>query len=140
MEKAWVILAVFFFATGCGKDYNCANDESRSEDSYQWMTGKLIPNEFGLPEGTWSDSTIRACITKCSDDKKCFGFSVEKKFGDAWESGCGGTLCDEKTECHAKGDYGSSAFWLPTDAKIRVPTVDAKSNGWITKWGTILKK
>ena len=66
--------------------------------------------------------------------------SVEKKFGDAWEGGCKGTLCDEKTECHAKGDYGSSPLWLPTDTKIRVPAVDAKSNAWITNWGTIIKK
>ena len=75
MNKAWVILAISFFITGCGKDYNGENDKSRSEDSYQWMTGKLIPNEFGLPEGTWSDSTIHECITKCSADKNCFGFS-----------------------------------------------------------------
>lgn len=140
MKKAGVILAIFFVVTGCGKYYDAENTKSKSEASYLWMTGKLIPNEFGLPEGTWSDSTIRDCIAKCSADKNCFGFSVEKKFGDAWEDGCERSLCNEKTECHAKGDYGSSTLWLPTDAKIRVPTVDAKSNAWIAKWGTHLKK
>jgi hypothetical protein len=139
MKRAWFILAIFIFITGCSKNDGGEINKSGTEDSYQWMPGKLIPNEFGLPDGTWSDSTIRECITKCSADKNCFGFSVEKKFGDAWEGGCEGTLCDEKTECHAKGDYGSSALWLPTDAKIRVPTVDSNSNAWITKWGTVLK-
>ena len=139
MKKAWIVLAIFFVVTGCVKNDPGENNKGGSEDSYQWMPGKLIPNEFGLPKGTWSDSTIRECIAKCSADKNCFGFSVEKKFGDAWESGCEGTLCDEITECHAKGDYGSNTFWLSTDAKIRVPTVDAKSNAWITKWGTFLK-
>ena len=140
MNKVWVVLAVFFVVTGCARDYKGANNKNGSEASYQWLTGKLIPNEFGLSEGTWSDSKIRECITKCSADKNCYGFSVEKKFGDAWEGGCNGTLCDEKTECHAKGDYVSSPLWLPTDTKIRVPAVDAKSNAWITNWGTILKK
>lgn len=113
MKKAWVILAIFFFINGCGKDYNGENDKSRSEDSYQWMTGKLIPNEFGLPEGTWSDSTVRECITRCSADKNCFGFSVEKKFGDAWEGGCEGTLCDKKTECHARGTMVQALCGFP---------------------------
>ena len=87
MNKVWVVLAVFSVVTGCAKDYKGANNKNGSEVSYQWLTGKLIPNEFGLPEGTWSDSTIRECITKCSADKNCFGFSVEKKFGEAWEGG-----------------------------------------------------
>jgi hypothetical protein len=140
MKKVWIILALFIFVTGCSKNYNEENNRSRSEDQYQWMSGTLIPNEFGLPGGTWPGATIRECITRCSADTNCFGFSVEKKFGDAWDTGCGGTLCDEKTECHAKGDYGSSALWLPTDSRIRVPAVDARSNAWITNWGTLLKK
>jgi hypothetical protein len=140
MQKTWVVITVFFVLTGCAHEYKGANIKNGSESSYSWLTGKLIPNEFGLADGTWSDATIRECIAKCSAAGNCFGFSVEKKFGDAWEAGCSGTLCDEKTECHAKGDYGSSPLWLPTDAKIRVPAVDARSNAWITEWGTILKK
>ena len=140
MKKTWVLLAAIFVVTGCAQDYKGAGNKNGSGATYEWLTGKLIPNEFGLPEGTWSDSTIRECIAKCSADKNCFGFSVEKKYGDAWEGGCYGTLCDEKTECHAKGDFGSGPLWLPTDTRIRVPAVDAKSNAWITNWGTILKK
>ena len=52
MNKVWVILAAVFFATGCAKIYKGANDKNGNEVSYQWLTGKLIPNEFGLPEGT----------------------------------------------------------------------------------------
>lgn len=139
MKTAWIILAIIFVVTGCSKDDNGENNKTGIKDSYQWITGKLIPNEFGLPDGTWSDSTIRECLSKCSADMNCVGFSIEKKFGDAWETGCEGALCNEKTECHAKGDYASSALWLPTDAMIRVPTLDAKSNAWIENWGTVLK-
>lgn len=140
MKRAWIFLAIFPVVTGCGKDADGENPESGVSGSYRWLSGKLIPNEFGLPDGAWSDSTIRECISKCSADRHCAGFSVEKKFGDAWEAGCEGTLCEEKTECHAKGDYGSSAFWLPGDTSIRVPAVDAGSNAWIENWGTVLKK
>ena len=140
MKKAWVVVALFLVVTGCAKEYGAGNSSSGSEASYQWPAGTLIPNEFALPEGTWSDATIRECIAKCSAATNCFSFSVAKEFGDAWEAGCKGSLCDEKTECHAKGDNGSSPLWLPTDSSIRVPAVDARSNTWITMWGTMLKK
>lgn len=140
MKKAWIILAVFLAASSWSKDGNAQDSGNSAEDSYHWLAGKLIPNEFGLPGGTWSGSSLRECISKCSADKNCRGFSVEKKFGDAWAAGCERALCDEETECHAKGDYGSSDLWLPNDAKIRVPSVDANSNTWIEDWGTILKE
>lgn len=140
MNKAWIILSVFLAASSCSEDGNAQSSGSSAEASYHWLSGKLIPNEFGLPGGTWSGSSLRECISKCSADRNCKGFSVEKKFGDAWAEGCEGALCDEETECHAKGDYGSSDLWLPNDVKIRVPSVDANSNNWIENWGTILKK
>jgi hypothetical protein len=111
-----------------------------SDGVYQWVPERLIPNEFGLPNGTWANASIRDCIRKCSVDKLCSGFSIQKSFGDALRGGCKDGLCDQKTECHAKGPYGSSVLWTPTDAQIRVPKVDAKSNSWMTGWGTVLKK
>jgi len=135
-----MILVILSVVSICGKDGNAQSSMDSAEVSYHWIAGKLIPNEFGLPDGTWSSSTLRDCISKCSADENCVGFSVERKFGDAWEAGCKGALCDADTECHAKGDYGSSDLWLPNDAEIRVPGVDAKSNAWIENWGTILKK
>jgi hypothetical protein len=111
-----------------------------ADGAYQWVPARLIPNEFGLPDGTWAQASVRECISKCSANKSCSGFSIEKKFGDAWRSGCQGGLCDQKTECHAKGPFGAGALWTPTDAQIRVPKVDAKSNAWIEQWGTVLKK
>ena len=114
--------------------------QALSDGAYSWVPARLIPNEFGLPNGTWAQASMRDCINKCSADKSCSGFSVEKKFGDAWRAGCKDGLCDQKTECHAKGTYGAAALWTPTDAQIRVPKVDAQSNAWIAQWGTILKK
>lgn len=139
MNKELIILAICLVVSSYNNDGHAQSSNGGADVSFQWMAGKLIPNEFGLPDGTWSGSTLRECINKCQADKNCVGFSVEKKFGDAWEAGCEGTLCDEETECHAKGDYGSSDLWLPNDAGIRVPSVDAKSNTWIQDWGTILK-
>ena len=82
-----------------------------SDGVYQWVPERLIPNEFGLPNGTWANASIRDCISKCSADKLCSGFSIQKSFGDALRGGCKDGLCDQKTECHAKGPYGSSVLW-----------------------------
>lgn len=111
-----------------------------ADSSYSWLPGKLIPNEFGLPDGTWSNSSIRECMSKCSDNKTCSGFSIEAKFGDAWQAGCQDGMCDAKIECHAKGVRDSNEYWLPTDTEIRNAAVSATSNAWIKDWGTILKK
>jgi hypothetical protein len=140
MNKVWMTLVVLSAVSICGEESNAQSDSDPAEVSYHWIAGKLIPNEFGLPDGTWSSSTLRDCIDKCSADENCVGFSVERKFGDAWAAGCTGALCDAPTECHAKGVYGSSDWWLPNDAAIRVPGVDANSNAWIENWGTLLKK
>jgi hypothetical protein len=107
--------------------------------SYAWLPGKLIPNEFALTDGTWSNSSIQECISKCTAQKACSGFSVKKIYGDAWQSGCKDGVCEQKTECHAKGSRSSSEYWLPNDQQIRVPKVDARSNNWIEGWGTIIK-
>lgn len=108
--------------------------------AYEWVPARLIPNEFGLANGTWANASVRECISKCSADKSCSGFSVQKSFGEAWRDGCKSGLCDQKTECHAKGPYGSAALWSSGDSQIRVPKVDAKSNAWMADWGTVLKK
>lgn len=108
--------------------------------AYAWLPGKLIPNEFALADGTWSNSSVRECLSKCTAHKDCSGFSVKKIYGDAWQSGCKDGVCDQKTECHAKGPRSSGEYWLPNDQQIRVPKVDANSNAWIEGWGTILKK
>ena len=110
------------------------------KNNYLWMSGKLIPNEFALADGTWSNTSIRECIYKCSNQKTCSGFSIKKIYGDAWQSGCKDGVCEQKTECHAKGSRSSNDYWLPNDQQIRVPKVDASSNAWIVGWGTILKK
>ena len=109
------------------------------DSDYIWMSGKLIPNEFKLQEGTWSNSSIRECISKCSANKSCSGFSIQKVYGEALQSGCKDGICEQKTECHAKGTRRSSEFWLPNDKEIRVPKVDPNSNAWIEGWGTLLK-
>jgi hypothetical protein len=139
MNKAWIILITFLLISSLGEDGSAQSSQDSAGDTYHWLAGQLIPNEFGLPDGTWSGLTLNECISKCSADRNCRGFSVEKKFGDAWESGCEGTLCGQQTECHAKGGFGSSDLWLPDDDEIRVPGVDAKSNSWIQSWGTLLK-
>ena len=116
------------------------DQKSAANASFSWAPGKLIPNEFGLRNGTWSNRSIRQCMSMCAADNTCSGFSVEKKFGDAWQAGCGNGICDQPTECHAKGPRSSADFWLPTDQAIRVPAVNPTSNAWISEWGTILKK
>lgn len=111
-----------------------------STDHFSWLPGQLIPNEFGLKVGTWSDQTVRQCAARCAADASCSGFSVEKVIGDAWATGCKADSCEVKTECHAKGARENESFWLPGDREIRVPAVDAHSNGWIAGWGTLLKQ
>lgn len=111
-----------------------------STDKFQWFPGRLIPNEFGLKDGTWSGRTVLECIELCEADASCSGFSVEKVIGDAWAAGCKAQSCAIKTECHAKGVRADDSFWLPSDGDIRVPAVDAHSNAWIEGWGTILKQ
>jgi hypothetical protein len=137
--KKSVILAAFFTfefyaATGAAQ-----NQATVTKGGYLWLTGKLIPNEYALADGTWSNSTIRECISKCSAQNACSGFSIKKIYGDAWQSACKGGLCEQKTECHAKGPRSSSEYWQSHDQQIRVPQVDASSNTWIEGWGTILK-
>jgi hypothetical protein len=124
----------FFMTAGMSQ-----NVSTVTKSDYIWLPGKLIPNEFALADGTWSNSSIRDCISKCSAQKACSGFSVKKMYGDAWRSGCKDGLCEQKIECHAKGPRSSSHYWLPNDQPIRVPKVDASSNAWIEGWGTILK-
>ena len=138
------LVATTLTVTGCSTATSHARGAKQGTTSansrYSWLPGKLIPNEFGLAEGTWSSSSIRECMDRCSDNKTCSGFSIEAKFGDAWQGGCRDGLCDAKIECHAKGVRGSNEFWLPTDSKIRNPAVSASSNAWIKDWGTMLKK
>ncbi|MEI6545747.1 MAG: hypothetical protein WCN85_01905 [Burkholderiales bacterium] len=132
--KRFVFILLFLFS--------CAAlaADTASQSGYQWVPGKLVPNEFALPDGTWSNATVRECVSRCTAQKACSGFSVEKKFGDAWQGGCQGSLCEQKTECHAKGSFGTSAMWSPADAIIHVTKVDAKSNAWIANWGTVIKR
>lgn len=118
-----------------------ANDTlEASAEKFQWLPGRLIPNEFGLRDGTWSAQTVRECVARCAADASCSGFSVEKAIGDAWAAGCKAASCEVKTECHAKGIRAVDSFWLPSDGDIRVPAVDADSNAWIEGWGTLLKQ
>lgn len=140
MHKISFILAILLSLTSHGVEVIAQERTTAVEGSFLWVPGKLIPNEFALLNGTWSNSSIRECMNKCSVNKTCSGFSVQKAYGDAWQSGCKNGQCEEKTECHAKGPSRSSEFWLPTDRQIRVPKVDASSNAWINDWGTILKK
>jgi hypothetical protein len=138
LYKATVILAIFTLAlyvmTGMAQ-----NQTTAVISGYVWLSGKLIPNEFALSDGTWSNYSILECISKCSAQQACSGFSVKKIYGDAWRTGCKDGVCEQKTECHAKGPRSSSDYWLPNDKQIRVPKVDASSNAWIEGWGTILK-
>ena len=139
MGKVSTILAIFLILVGHAFT-SLANEQATGEsDSYLWLPGKLIPNEFALSDGTWPKSSIRECIKKCSENKFCSGFSIEKVYGDAWQSGCKGNVCEQKTECHAKGSRSANELWLPSDKQIRVPKVDPNSNAWIEGWGTILK-
>ncbi len=140
MYKTIAILATFFTLafyalTGVGQ-----NQAGVEKNAYLWMSGKLIPNEFALPDGTWKNASIRECMNQCSKQKACSGFSIKKIYGDAWQSGCKNGMCEEKTECHAKGLHNSNEYWLPNDQQIRVPKVNASSNAWIEGWGTVLKK
>ena len=139
MRKTSVILAIFIILIGHAFTSVAHEQAAGENESYLWMPGKLIPNEFALLDGTWPKSSIRECINKCSENKTCSGFSIEKVYGDAWQSGCKGNLCEQKTECHAKGSRNTNELWLPSDKQIRVPKVDASSNSWIDGWGTILK-
>ena len=139
MRKTAIILAIFL--TLIGNTITSAAQETVAavDSDYIWMPGKLIPNEFALPEGTWSNSSIQECISKCSANKSCSGFSIQKVYGDAMQSGCKDEICKQKTECHAKGPRKSSEFWSPNDKQIRVPKVNPNSNAWIDSWGTVLK-
>lgn len=139
MRKKAIILAIFL--TLIGNAITCVAQEKIAavDDSYIWMPGKLIPNEFALPDGTWSNCSILECISKCSANQSCSGFSIQKVYGDALKSGCKDEICERKTECHAKGTRRSSEFWLPNDTQIRVPNVNPISNDWIEGWGTLLK-
>jgi hypothetical protein len=136
--KATGILAIFTLAlyvmTGMAQ-----NQTTAVISGYVWLSGKLIPNEFALSDGTWSNYSILECISKCSAQQACSGFSVKKIYGDAWRTGCKDGVCEQKTECHVKGPRSLSDYWLPNDKQIRVPKVDASSNAWIEGWGTILK-
>ena len=138
MYKATGILAIFTLAlyvmTGMAQ-----NQTTAVISGYVWLSGKLIPNEFALSDGTWSNYSILECISKCSAQQACSGFSVKKIYGDAWRTGCKDGVCEQKTECHVKGPRSLSDYWLPNDKQIRVPKVDASSNAWIEGWGTILK-
>ncbi|OWF65183.1 hypothetical protein B6A14_05055 [Polynucleobacter hirudinilacicola] len=139
MYKTIGILTTFFTLLFYGMTGMAQNQTAVVKVSYAWLPGKLIPNEFALVDGTWSNSSIRECVSKCSAQRTCSGFSIKKIYGDAWQSGCKDGTCDQKTECHAKGPQGSVEYWLPNDQQIRVPKVDAGSNAWIQMWGTILK-
>ena len=139
MYKASGILATFFTLVLYGMTAMAQNQTAIAKGGYAWLPGKLIPNEFALADGTWSNASIRECVSKCSAQKTCSGFSIKKIYGDAWQSGCKDGMCDQKTECHAKGPRSSTEYWLPNDQQIRVPKVDASSNAWIEGWGTILK-
>ena len=139
MRKTAIILAIFL--TLIGNTITSAAQETVAavDSDYIWMPGKLIPNEFALPEGTWSSSSIQECISKCSANKSCSGFSIQKVYGDAMPSGCKDEICKQRTECHAKGPRKSSEFWSPNDKQIRVPKVNPNSNACIDGWGTVLK-
>jgi hypothetical protein len=140
MYKTTAILVTFFSLIFYAVTGMTQNQTAIVNSGYVWLPGKLIPNEFALADGTWSKSSIHECISKCSAQKTCSGFSIKKIYGDAWQSGCKGGICEEKIECHAKGSRSSKDYWLPNDQQIRVPKVDASSNAWIEGWGTILKK
>jgi len=139
MRKTAIILAIFLTLIGNAITSVAQEKVAVVDASYIWMPGKLIPNEFALPDGTWSNSSIRECISKCSANQSCSGFSIQKVYGEAFQSGCKDEICEQKTECHAKGTRQSSVFWLPNDTQIRVPNVNPNSNDWIEGWGTLLK-
>lgn len=120
--------------------FAAAATDTASQSGCQQVPGKLVPNEFALPDGSWSNATVQECVSRCTAQKSCSGFSAEKKFGDAWQGGCQGSLCGQKTECHAKVSFGTTAMWSPADTTIRVPKVDARSNAWIVNWGTVIKR
>ena len=140
MFKTTAILTTFFTLAFYVMTGVAQNQTASEKIGYLWVPGKLIPNEFALVDGTWANSSIRECISKCSDQKSCSGFSIKKIYGDAWRSGCKDGMCEQKTECHAKGSRSSNDYWLPNDRQIRVPKVDVSSNAWIEGWGTVLKK
>ena len=139
MYKATGILATFLTLTFYAVTAMAQSQAAVVNSGYVWLPGKLIPNEYALADGTWTNSSIRECLSQCSAQQACSGFSIKKIYGDAWQSGCKDGLCEQKTECHAKGLRSSSEYWLPNDQQIRVPKVDATSNAWIKDWGTILK-
>ena len=88
MYKPIRILAIFFTLAFYVLTGIAQNQTAGVKSSYLWLSGKLIPNEFALADGTWSNSSIRECISKCTAQKACSGFSVKKIYGDAWQSGC----------------------------------------------------
>ncbi|NCF51490.1 hypothetical protein GWP57_07770 [Gammaproteobacteria bacterium] len=112
---------------------------STKNDEFKWTAGVLIPNSFGMADGTWRDVSVSECVSRCAADQLCRGFSIEAIYGNDWHDGCKGGLCQVKTECHAKSDYGDAAYWRPDDKIIHVPSVDPSSNQWITQWGTLEK-
>ena len=68
MGKVSIILAIFLILVGHAFT-SLANEQATGEsDSYLWLPGKLIPNEFALSDGTWPKSSIRECIKKCSEN------------------------------------------------------------------------
>ena len=140
MRKTAIISVIFLTLIGNAIQSAAQEAVASVDGDYIWMPGKLIPNEFALLDGTWSNSSIQECISKCSANKSCSGFSVQKVYGDAMQSGCKDEICEQKTECHAKGTRRSSEFWSPNDKQIRVPKVNPNSNVWIDGWGTVLKK
>lgn len=140
MYRAFKRTTLVLIVASLGNVAQASEPLEASTDHLQWLPGQLIPNEFGLKDGTWSDQTVRQCADRCAADASCSGFSVEKAIGDAWAAGCKATSCEVKTECHAKGVRGNDSFWLPVDGDIRVPAVDPDSNAWIMGWGTLLKR
>ena len=83
MRKTAIILALFLTLIGMAVTSEAQEKVAAVDSDYIWMSGKLIPNEFKLQEGTWSNSSIRECISKCSANKSCSGFSIQKVYGEA---------------------------------------------------------
>jgi hypothetical protein len=112
---------------------------TEKSDDFQWTPGVLIPNSFGMDNGTWRNVSVSDCVSRCAADQLCQGFSIEAIYGNDWRDGCASGLCDVKTECHAKTEYGAAPYWRPDDKSIHVPAVDPLSNQWIEQWGTLEK-
>ena len=78
MYKTIGILATSFTLAFYVMTSMAQNQANVVKVGYSWLPGKLIPNEFALADGTWSNSSIRECVSKCSAQKACSGFSVKK--------------------------------------------------------------